>query len=355
MEEYYYRLITDYFEKKINSESLNELYAWVDESPENLAAFRETLLILDAAKKYSSGKAGKQQSDVWKRVSATINKPNVQIEDALFTTESDEEGAIRAKYLVYITAVVMIVLSGILLNNRYLGEKGTGLYSFVTRYNPNGKRSKITLPDGSVVYLNAASRISYRKELKKLDKREVFLSGEAFFDVVRDNTRPFIVHSGLVTTTVLGTSFNIKAFKEENKVYVTVQSGKTAVSLREGNGEKFLQYLVANQKLSINVGNGNYSFKNTDASEEVSWISNRIVFSNNNLDEIARSLERWYNVKVRFTHPELTGCRFTAKFDYIPLNKLMDIFSELTGSTYLIKDNQLIINNDKCKQEDAMD
>ncbi|WP_069658680.1 FecR family protein [Arcticibacter eurypsychrophilus] len=333
MDEYNYRLIQEYYEKKISEEGLKDLSDWVEADQENLTAFRETMHVLEASAKYPASSADRDK--VWGSISSQVSRNN------------------QTKWLAYAAAILILLTLSMLLGESLLNRDQKKVkYTIIS--NSNGKQSRIMLPDSSIVYLQAGSSIRYNKAFNDPKERIISLQGEAFFEVIHDENRPFIVHSGAVNTLVLGTSFNVKAFKADNNVKVTVRSGKVGVSITEKGKEKFLQYLVPDQQLSVNPESGNYSFSHLDAASESSWKENKITFNNASLQEIGRSLERWYNIKVVFSDPKNTACQYTAKFDFIPLHQLMDIMAQLTDCTYSIQNNHLIINNKKCKQEDPM-
>jgi len=337
MEEYYQNLIIDYAEKRISDRGLAELREWVEQSPENLSQFRNTLKVLESAKQYFKKEPAPQR--VWDAIEHQIQ--NSQQSHPIINP------ATPYTWMAY-AAIVLLVSAIVLFFHENLFQARPTNPVFTEIRNPNGKRSRVTLPDGSVIFLNAASMIKYEKSFDAA-VREVYLEGEAFFDVEHDQSRPFIVKSGTVNTTVLGTSFNIRAFKDDGKVAVTVQSGKVGVTLSRDGSQKFLQYLLPGQQLDINAVNGDYSFNTLNASNAAAWKDSKIVFDNKPLDEIALTLERWYNIKVELSHPQHSTSGYTAKFDNLPLNQVMDILSQLTGCSYSFQQNKLIINNKNCK------
>ncbi len=144
----------------------------------------------------------------------------------------------------------------------------------------------ITLPDGSTVILKGTSKLSYSGKLDGA-KREVYLSGEGYFDVNHDAARPFIIHTGEIQTTVLGTAFDIKAIEGENKVLVTVTRGKVKV----GNHEKVYGIITPNQQMICNVATQEYSQSKVNAGQVVSWKDEDLYFDDVTVAEIAKTLE----------------------------------------------------------------
>lgn len=214
MEEQSYRLIVEYFEKTISDEGLTQLQEWIEENPEHLEQFSETIEILEASRVYFRNRDNAAQT--WSRVQAHIDQ--------------GERPVMRIKKKVRWLAYAAVVLLMSTFSMVFYFHKTTTPIDYAELSNPNGQHSRILLPDSSIVYLSGGSKIRYEKTFLGT-KRMVYLDGEAFFDVVHQSKRPFVVKSGEITTIVLGTSFNVKAYASENKVDVTVRTGKVG-----GNG-----------------------------------------------------------------------------------------------------------------------
>lgn len=335
MNEHYHQLITQYFDKSISDEGLTQLRDWLDQNPENQRQFRDSLKILEESRAWFKEPGAKDLA--WSKIESRIAES-----ESVITTAS---GYSRFYYYAAASLVFFLSVLGFWFNP-FKPDPAGGEYVYF--HNSRGKRSKIVLSDSSIVYLNAESSIRFLKHFKE-NVREIELSGEAFFDVQHDEERPFVVSSGAVKTTVLGTSFNIRAFGQDRRVAVTVQTGKVGVSMASAGGQKFLQYLLPGQQLNINTATGDYTFNSLDPSNASAWKDKKLVFDNDSFDEIAQSLRRWYNVNVVLTHPENTQSRYTANFDNMHLNEVMDIMHQLSGCTYKLEKDKLIINNGNCK------
>jgi len=184
-----------------------------------------------------------------------------------------------------------------------------------------GTRTYLLLPDGSKVWLNSESRLEYKSNFND-SIREVVLEGEAFFDVVKDKTRPFIVHTSDIDIRVLGTAFNVKCYPKEPNIEATLIHGLIEVTnKKEPSWPKF--YLHPHEKLVFEkqstpvrpTAKGDQTdvtahrpFEITSlpkgiadtALVETSWIYNKLLFDGETLRENAAKMERWYNVKIRF-------------------------------------------------------
>ncbi|MBN2521056.1 MAG: FecR domain-containing protein, partial [Bacteroidales bacterium] len=229
---------------------------------------------------------------------------------------------LNRRLLLRIAASILIILSigygALLLNN-------SNKTRFVEIYSENQNNLVELLPDGSTVYLNANTYFKYTKKFDG-DERKVELSGEAFFEVTPEKTKPFIIDAGKSLIKVLGTSFNVKAYKHNKKTTVSVNSGlvevynknilgaeKKGLLLEEGTQGTLL---LANNKIDKSeIENQNY----------LSWKSKIINFNQNPLYEVAEVLESVYQIKISFANDELKNLPLTATFENNNLDYVMDV------------------------------
>lgn len=170
---------------------------------------------------------------------------------------------------------------------------------------PVNQKKRITLDDGSVVWINSSTELKYPKKFTG-NTREVFLSGEAYFDIHHDATKPFIVHTGTVKTTVLGTSFNINASKDLNTVVVTVTRGKVSVA----DQTHVLAYITPNQQLTYNLRNKIEHKITIDAQSVIAWQGD-LYFDDITFEDAAGILQHRFNVKIDFSNNKIKTCRFS--------------------------------------------
>jgi ferric-dicitrate binding protein FerR (iron transport regulator) len=221
----------------------------------------------------------------------------------------------------------------------------------LTSATSNGQKSQITLRDGSKVFLNSASSISYPEAFEK-DKREIMLSGEAFFEVTPDKKRPFIVHSGDLITKVVGTSFNIQAFEGQD-IRVTVATGKVQVQTKEGAGpkkESAVVILRPAQQAIYNQQTGMVT-KTVDLNQSLAWKNYTLYFDNNTLEEVAVQLERWYNVSIIFGNENVKYCRINGQYKEIDLTNVLKSIQYMYKVKYTFLDqNKIVLNGNGCNQ-----
>lgn len=194
----------------------------------------------------------------------------------------------------------------------------------------HGSRSRVTLPDGSTVWLNVSSRLTY--DYGKANSRDVTLEGEAFFDVMKDENRPFIIHTRKMDITVLGTSFNVRSYKEDKTVETSLIQGKVEVTIKGDNPEKVI--LTPNQKIvlpnlevkvpvvtTLPAANkehytlGEVSVNPHDSLvAETAWKENYLIFNNERFEDIAVKMERWFDVSIAIQDSTVKNYRFTGTF-----------------------------------------
>jgi transmembrane sensor len=230
-----------------------------------------------------------------------------------------------------------------------------------------GSRSNVRLPDGTQVWLNADSKISYAENFQGAT-REVQLSGEAFFDVVKDITRPFIIHTPAIDIKVLGTAFNVRSYPDEKNTETALVRGEIEVTLTSQPDKKIIlkptdKLTVANGNASIykvREGNattaaqdapvmtlGKMSFipeADTTVSPDIMWMNNKLAFDSETFDKVASKIGRWYNKEVIIKDESLKLLRFTGVFEDEPIEEIMQALQLTNGLfTYEVTNGQVIV------------
>jgi transmembrane sensor len=219
-----------------------------------------------------------------------------------------------------------------------------------------GKKTMLVLEDGTQVWLNAGSRLLYPKAFTG-KTREVQLEGEAFFDVAERAHQPFFVHTGKITVRVLGTRFDVKAYREDEKVSATLISGKIQVIMNDDPEKKIL--LSPHEKLTVVNGGvkGGTIVENelryqvqllpqadhTETVAETAWMDNKIVFNNETFEDVAMQLERRYAVRVEFGDEALKHEHVSGVFEKETLQQALDILKMTTKFNYQIDSNMVRI------------
>lgn len=213
---------------------------------------------------------------------------------------------------------------------------------FNTLVIPVGGEYKITLSDGTKVWLNAASKLRYPTRFAS-SKREVFLEGEAYFEVTHNPLRPFEVHTSTITTKVYGTEFNIMAYNDEPNIQTTLIKGIVEVQNAAAVGKRSIM-LKPGIQANLNKANNNLSSKAVDTYIYTAWKDGVFVFNNENMESIMRKLGRWYNVKINFDNESTKEKLFFGKVKrYENINKILNMIKRTEEVTYSTENNQITI------------
>ena len=179
---------------------------------------------------------------------------------------------------------------------------------------PYGKTSEVILSDGTKVFLNAGSRLVFPENFKG-KTREVFLIGEAYFDVKHDQNHPFIVQLSDLRVKVLGTKFNISAYAADNVIETVLAEGKVAMERNNAGLFERATELVPDQMASFDRTTKETNVKAVNVNNYTLWTKGLLQFENTDLNRITKRLERYYNIKIEFAQPLLGGLRISGKLE----------------------------------------
>ena len=215
---------------------------------------------------------------------------------------------------------------------------------------PNGQKSLITLADGSRIFLNSGTSISYPETFDP-DKREITLRGEAFFEIARDESRPFMVRSGDVVTRVLGTSFNIEAFEGE-ATRVTVAKGKVQVEIESNvGGDSAVHAILTSGQQVVYENDGSFITRNVDTEQFLAWKSHTLYFDNHTLEEVAARLERWYNMSIEFENERIKKCRVNGQYKGMDLRSVLESIHYMYPVEYKFSgQNHVVLYGEGCDE-----
>jgi ferric-dicitrate binding protein FerR (iron transport regulator) len=219
----------------------------------------------------------------------------------------------------------------------------SGNISYVETESPWGIKTKVTLSDSSVVYLNAGSYLKYPSRFSG-KKREVFLEGEAYFEVRKDVKHTFTVHAGSIDVVVFGTHFNIKAYNDENLIKATLAEGSVGIyKKQESNGTKHIK-LVPNQQAIYDKKTGDISIEKVDAELSYAWKDGKYYFESETFAAIAKKLERNFNVNIKINSEQLKKEIFSGLFDKNKsVFQLLDAMKRHENFYYTVKNDTIMI------------
>lgn len=266
-------------------------------------------------------------------------------------------------------AAIIVVTSGItwLINDLIFSNKtpyaiANGDLKDYEVHVPYGSKTKIGLPDGTVVTLNSGSFLRYPARFDSVN-RYAEIEGEAFFDVKEDVRNPFIVKTSEITIKVLGTKFNVKSYTDEKTVETTLISGSIEIYK---NGEPTIKknlilvlkphqqaiYEKLSGDISIHSENSNSDLpplkpiqvrKKPDLDPVISWKDNRMIFRDESFSELAKKFERWYNVEIEIQNKDLSNALFSGIFENETIEQALNALKIATPFEYKMNKNKIII------------
>ena len=276
----------------------------------------------------------------------------------------------RRRVRWYWAAAALVLLLGVFALFRF--RSGTSPQADVAIKEVNeistrmGSKSKVKLPDGTVVWLNAGSKLTYNKTYGQT-LREVNLSGEGYFDVVKMKDKPFIINTADIRIKVLGTVFNVKAYPQDKKTETSLIRGSIEVTINNRPSDKY--FLSPNEKLVvendevlmktgekvkgsslrsvntplISLNKLNYSTADSTLAE-TEWINNRLVFRDESLEELAVKMERWYNMNIEIRDEDLKQTRVSGIFDSETIDQALEALKISIRFHYEQEGNNIIIH-----------
>lgn len=358
-------LLVKYLLKECLSSESQEVELWLNESDENKAFFR------DFERVWQSGGNVKKY---FKSVDLTHELNRFHASLALSEKNNKR---IRMSNFLKIAAGILLILNGVffynLLNTR-LQDKHA---SFTEMIVPNGSKSRITLPDGSIVWLNSGSKLRYESEFNR-KIREVKLEGEGYFAIAKDKSRPFVVKTSKLSIRALGTEFNVKSYPGEGIIETTLVKGMVQIQKEtEPGSEPESIVLKPNQKMTFIKKTGKiydsvdiiYTNKEKvinkddklsqaqpiserkekllvhtiDTDPVIAWKSDKLVFENAPFSEVIVKLERWFGVEIVVNNDMLLQSHYTGRIENETLNDVLQIIRFTMPFEYKVEHKKIFI------------
>lgn len=256
--------------------------------------------------------------------------------------DTGREEVFSVRRFTWLKVAAAVVITGLIGLMWFLQVKPSGddlLYTETV--NTAGIRSEVTLPDGTRVRLAGDSRLRYPSGFTG-DRREVTLSGEAFFEVKPDSLHPFIVHTANGHIKVLGTSFNISAYDADGEVITAVATGKVSFT-PPGSTESVI--LLPGKKAIYKVGHRVTALETVTEEAEWAWTQEKFVFQADSLGRIAAVLHRYYGKPVVFKNNRYKAYRYTGTFSNQPPAKILEMLNKTRAFPFSVTDTSIIIGN----------
>lgn len=209
---------------------------------------------------------------------------------------------------------------------------------------PNGKQFELELSDGTIVHLNSGTTLKYPVKFIAGESRQVFLDGEAFFDVAKDKKHPFIVNADKLNVRVLGTHFNVSSYPEDDQTDVILVEGSVGMyAVNENFNANKNTVLKPGFKGSFNKNNSLINTKEVNTDLYTSWMNGGLMFRNVSFSNICKKLERRYDVTIVIKNSKLANEKFNASFKDKPIEKVLTYFEDVYGFDYTTKNKVITI------------
>lgn len=295
-------LIANYLTEGLDKNALDELKTWIDASAENQQYFIRQREIWFSA-------VSREAASVYDKDKAFENFRN-RVESQKEIQSTSRRGFSLSALWRYAAVVAIIIAVGCI--SYWQGEVNVkDTFADISVEAPLGSKTKLYLPDGTLVWLNAGSRMTYSQGFG-VDNRKVELEGEGYFEVKRNEKIPFFVKTKDLQLQVLGTKFNFRDYPEDHEVVVSLLEGK--VGLNNLLREEKEAVLSPDERAVLNKANGLLTVESVTASNASQWTDGYLFFDEELLPDIAKELERSYNVKIHIANDSLKTFRFYGNF-----------------------------------------
>ncbi len=317
-----------YLAGEANEEQKKQVETWLAENPTHQKELESLKKIWQEPILYPQKKQFDSQT-AFQRLDARIEKEGLKPKKILFKPQSWRFALPIAASIALIFSVWAIFFN-IQDNIRYEQE--------ITQ---QAQKSLITLEDGTKVWLNEQARLRYPEKFT-LNTREVYLEGEAFFEVAHNPQKPFIIHTPKADVQVLGTSFLVKA--ENDQTETLVATGKVAVK-SENQQEAII--LTPKQKAVVNVEKVQKQ-ENVKVEESIAWKKEVLLMKNEAMEPIIEKLEKYYRVKIEVLEPSIFNCKLTGDFNNLDLEESLQIIRLALGIEYKLGKNKIELYGKGC-------
>ncbi len=327
-----YPEIKKYLEGKTPGNESEQIRNWLI-NPENEAEVRKVL------------------GEIWanSHISLIGNKPDFNVllkkvhyrldQQILQKKKKENPGRIIYRLFAKIAAVLLLPLliltTYLYFNfNQSFDTQIAGEPSIREIYTKPGTRTKIELSDGTLVWLNDGTVLKYPEYFKGND-RQVFVDGEAYFEVKSNPEKPFIVNNPIMKTIVTGTHFNIYAYSSDNFFEATLLEGKIHLEGQAGNID-----LKPGQRIQFDAVSKKVTREEINPENSVEWINGKLVIHNEKLESAVKKLSRWYNVEIAISDPGLNSLELTCTLENEKIGQCMNLISSALPVTYTIKEEK---------------
>lgn len=315
----YIDLLPEYFSGSLSKEDCVAVEEWKNASEENLQIFQESekvyrsINLLTEMKHYNS--------------TAALQKLDERI---------SKEKPVRSLSFYWQRVAAILVLPLLLASIYfYYDRNSSDQIVWQACQTPSGVKSQLQLPDGTSVFLNSDTEIEY-PSIFSGNERRVILKGEAFFNVVKDASHPFIVDAGKIGIEVKGTRFNVMNYAGEDKTEVVLAEGKVNLIEENESNYKTLAEMKPGERAVFKRTEGRIQMQEVNVDQYIGWIDGLLIFRDDPMAQVARTLERWYNVDITIENQEINNYIFTGTFKHETITQVLDLLKRTSPFDYYI-------------------
>jgi transmembrane sensor len=311
----YWELIAKYLSNECDKDEIDNLFKWIDESENNKLLFeqvKQDFKIINANKSMNKINV----DSAWEKLNGRIQED----EQAVPLKEEQVVRKLQVPFLLkYAAAIILLVSVGFFTTKYYMSLQDD--YSNITEITAKNEiKEQITLPDGSIVSLNANSKLEYPEEFTD-NERKVKLTGEGFFDVTTNPEKPFIIEAENAEIRVLGTSFNVNTRLSKDNVEVFVKTGLVELKRKNNGGEKLLIKpgnvgVLTKSKLEKLVNTNN---------NIIAWKTREIIFREDKMSDVIHILNTVYNTSIICENQEVLNLKYTSTFANQDINSVLNV------------------------------
>lgn len=317
------QLLQNFLNGSITDQELKNLFVWLNSEKGNLEF--EKLL---------------NEKWVTSKFQTTENIDSTILFSRIKTKIEDKQLSSRKQLFIRFRKVAAIFIVGLLIPTMYFmllnPQKDNKKVVYLKESLSNEKIRKMTLPDGTAVWLMSGSTISYPSNFSGNKTRNVEITGEAFFNVAKDSLHPFILNLGEVGLKVVGTSFNVINYDDEDRVKVVLKTGKVDMFKGKYNPDDDFVHLAPGQLMTYKKGEPEFIVSNVDVAKYTSWINGTLLFHNDRFEEVLKRLGKWYNITIEINDREVSDFLFTATIKNENLDQIVDLLKYSTPFKYSI-------------------
>lgn len=322
--------IIAHLEGNLKGEEMERLHQWLAKSRQNQRYYARIKDIWESSVSNPSHQAETEKE--WSRFISRVTE-NYQANIFRFKTN------FQIFFRLAAVLVMGMVIGALIL--KYVPEEESMEMAAIS---PRGSVSQVVLADSTIVFLNAGSEIRYNPAPGQ-NVREIFLSGEAWFDVAKQERKPFIVHTSTYRVQVTGTRFNVKSYKEDNEVITTLEEGEVRIISSEHSRLAETIVMQPGEQVAFNKKSNKITLREVNPSLYSSWKDNKLIFLNMNLAELIVLLERKYGVDIEVDNPGILKYHYTGTIKNETILEILEIIKHTLPIEYVIEGQTVHIRN----------